>query len=352
MVASFVDSVRTVRRAMQAHGPRGDTTVPLTGNDDPDDDPQVANLCQRYPDKTADEVRAALRESEGHAGQAARLLRPRKPAPATEAPSTALMVASDDPWDSVAAAADSSRTGSDGLAREEGANEDDDDELDDEEYEDIDLFDMKKPKHVLSGLGTGAKSMLKGAAAGIFGLFAAPIEGALSGGAKGFVKGLGVGIGGAILMPCAGACVAAVQVTRGVIHTPAAVVNSSRGRDWDSENRKWMDHTPFILEEQAQRTLNEDADDAEDADGNAEDGSGGADGEGKKNHKKKCTKQVKETGYYDLLNVITRQQSACIQLEMSFVLGTFSDRSLSLPAPSDTVGGARCHLWRDQEIVL
>lgn len=301
---------------MQAHGPRGDdSTAPLTGDDDPgelddDDDPQVANLCQRYPDKTADEVREALRESDGHAGQAARLLRPQKAQPGpTEAPSTALTVASDDSWDS-AAAGDS---GGDGLTREQGDDgDDDDDEFDDEKYEDMDLFDMKKPKHVLSGLGSGAKSMLKGAAAGIFGLFAAPIEGALSGGTKGFVKGLGMGIGGAVLMPCAGACVAAVQVTRGVLHTPAAVVNSSRGRDWDSDTRKWIDHTPFILEEQAQLTLNEEDADAEDA---AEDGGadGGADGEGKKK-KKKCTRQVKDTGFYDLLNVIIWQQSALTRL--------------------------------------
>ena len=51
---------------MQMHGPRGDTA------EEDDDDPQVANLLQRYPEKTADEVRDALRQCDGHAGKAAR----------------------------------------------------------------------------------------------------------------------------------------------------------------------------------------------------------------------------------------------------------------------------------------
>jgi hypothetical protein len=289
---------------MQMHGPRGDTA------EEDDDDPQVANLLQRYPEKTADEVRDALRQCDGHAGKAARLLRgPRRhPPPQADDTSTALMV-SEDPWDSAAAdaggAGGASAAGSDDRRRSDEADsgEDDDGEGDEEDLDDLEddmefdeLFDTARPKHVLSGLGSGVKSVLKGAVAGVFGLFAAPIEGAMSGGTKGFMKGLGAGIAGAVAMPAAGACVAAWQVTRGVVNTPAAVVNASKGRDWDPETRQWVDHTPFILEEQAQKALaegEETGDGAEDEDA----------GDGGENGRRKCTKQVKETGYYDLLDV-------------------------------------------------
>ncbi len=282
------------------HGPRGD------GPDSAEDDnPQVANLLNRFPEKTVDEVRDALDQCDGNAGKAARLLRGprRQPQPRNE-DSTALMVA-EDPWDreAVGSAAAGGTREDEGRSTERLDEERPDGEAEaaaeeEEEEEDMDLdelFDTRRPKHVLSGLGSGVKSVLKGTVAGVFGLFAAPIEGAMSGGTKGFMKGLGAGIAGAVAMPTAGACVAAFQVTRGVINTPKAVVNASRGRDWDPETRTWVEHTPFLLDQHAQRALAEPEDTADAAgDEDAEDGESG---------RRKCTKKVKETGYYDLLGV-------------------------------------------------
>ena len=50
---------------------------------------------------------------------------------------------------------------------------------------DLDMFDTARPKHLLSGVWSGAKSIVKGAASGAFFLFALPIEGAREGGAMG-----------------------------------------------------------------------------------------------------------------------------------------------------------------------
>jgi curved DNA-binding protein CbpA len=283
------------------HGPRGDDGA---GTED-DDDPLVANLLDRFPEKTVDEVRDAVAQCNGNAGKAARLLRgPRRHQPRNDE-STALMVA-EDPWDSetVGSTAAGGTREDEGRSTErldeaqpDGDEEDEEDEgEDDDDDMDLDeLFDTRRPKHVLSGLGSGVKSVLKGTVAGVFGLFAAPIEGAMSGGTKGFMKGLGAGIAGAVAMPTAGACVAAFQVTRGVINTPKAVVNSSRGQDWDPETRRWVEHTPFLLEQHAQQALAEPEDTAG-ADGNEDTEDGG-------NGRRKCTKKVKETGYYDLLGV-------------------------------------------------
>ena len=278
---------------MRMHGPRGDGLAD-------DDDPIVANLLGRFPEKTVDEVREALRQSDGSAGRAARLLRGPRPQPTIAGASTALIVA-EDPWDSeaVGTTAPGGTRKDEGRSAErlvdEGRSDGDEEEEDMDDMELGELFDTRRPKHILSGLGSGAKSVLKGTIAGVFGLFAAPIEGAMSGGAKGFVKGLGVGIAGAVAMPTAGACVAALQVTRGAINTPKAVLNASRGRDWDLETRTWVEHTPFILEQHAQKALAEPEDTADAADD--EDAGQG------KNRRRKCTKNVKETGYYDLLGV-------------------------------------------------
>ena len=274
---------------MRMHGPRGDGLAE-------DDDPIVANLLGRFPEKTVDEVREALRQSDGSAGRAARLLRgPRpQPQPRSAGASTALIVA-EDPWDSEAVGRTAPGGSSTDRLVDEGRSDGDEEEEDMDDMELGELFDTRRPKHVLSGLGSGAKSALKGTIAGVFGLFAAPIDGAMSGGTKGFIKGLGAGIAGAVAMPTAGACVAALQVTRGLINTPNAVLNASRGRDWDLETRTWVEHTPFILEQHAQKALAEPEDTADAADDE--------DGEQGKNRRRKCTKNVKETGYYDLLGV-------------------------------------------------
>jgi hypothetical protein len=95
---------------------------------------------------------------------------------------------------------------------------------------DLDMFDTARPKHLLGGVWSGAKSIVKGAASGAFFLFALPIEGAREGGAMGAGKGLVAGIAGAVGLPAAGACVAALQIGRGALNTPRACIAEWRVR--------------------------------------------------------------------------------------------------------------------------
>eukprot|EP01066_Platyproteum_vivax_P004794 Platyproteum_vivax@DN16157_c0_g1_i1.p1 len=104
------------------------------------------------------------------------------------------------------------------------------------------LFSTRKPKHVLAGLASGGKSILKGVVAGGVALVATPIIGAREEGFTGFVKGLGVGIVGAVALPVASVGVAAYQVGRGIAETPEALQNSrNTSKKWDKEKREWID---------------------------------------------------------------------------------------------------------------
>jgi len=59
----------------------------------------------------------------------------------------------------------------------------------------------------------------------------------------GFGKGVCVGLLGLAILPLAGACVFVVQVTRGAVNTPEAVVEKYvKRRHWDDTRRIWVKH--------------------------------------------------------------------------------------------------------------
>ena len=249
------------------------------------------NLQRRFPDKERSEIARVLEQCDGHAGQAARLLK----GPSMPVPSSEIVLVDGE------AAAAPNRVGEGGGVgiggasageRPEWAQDMTEEEWADAEgMDEFDMFDMKRPKNLLHGTVSAAKSLIKGVAAGAFGLLAMPIEGAMSGGAKGFAKGLGAGIAGAVGLPAAGACVAALQIGRGVLNTPQACIANYRGHDWDIEQRKWVVHTPYILQDDASAVLSGADEDSADTEG--------LDGE----RRRRCTKKVKETDFYDLLGV-------------------------------------------------
>ena len=49
-----------------------------------------------------------------------------------------------------------------------------------------------------------------------------------------------LGLVGAVTLPVSGAFVCCVQVVRGCVNTPSAVVNYSKGKVWDQEQRRWV----------------------------------------------------------------------------------------------------------------
>ena len=141
--------------------------------------------------------------------------------------------------------------------------------LEDDEFGDKadDLFSLRKPRDIRAGLASGLKSVSKGVLTGCLAFCCAPVYGAVTesnalqqelevedakkkgtkprqcapgGSCLGFAKGLALGVVGAVVLPVAGACVCCIQVTRGAVNTPKAVVSKAKGLVWDEEKRRWI----------------------------------------------------------------------------------------------------------------
>ncbi|GLC44692.1 hypothetical protein PLESTB_000973900 [Pleodorina starrii] len=109
-----------------------------------------------------------------------------------------------------------------------------------------DVFSLRKPRDAKAGVASGLKSIAKGVLGGAAGLVAAPIVGAQREGVAGFAKGLAQGVVGAVVLPVTGVGVGTVQIVRGVINTPEAVVQSSYGKLWDESRREWVDKDMIV----------------------------------------------------------------------------------------------------------
>ena len=110
---------------------------------------------------------------------------------------------------------------------------------------------FSRPRNLGDGVASGLKVAAAGVLGGVASLVAMPVmetvQGARESGAKGAAKGLAVGLGkgvatcavGVVAGPVAGV----VQIGRGAAHTPEAIAASSKGKQWDSEKRKWIDYS-------------------------------------------------------------------------------------------------------------
>ena len=74
----------------------------------------------------------------------------------------------------------------------------------------------RRPGSMLSGLGSGGRSMARGVIDGLAGVVQKPVEGVKRGGAVGLVKGIGAGVVGLVAKPVVGLSDAATDVLRGV----------------------------------------------------------------------------------------------------------------------------------------
>ena len=141
--------------------------------------------------------------------------------------------------------------------------------------------------------------------------------GAKEEGTRGFIKGLGLGVFGCIAATSTGAIVGSVQITRGLLNTPAALVSMSRGKIWRSADREWVENTYSIeedktkLEEEKKKLFPE-----EESGGSSEEGGESGDGtkkkedtpEGQRSKTEKSSAsrgkaKAKSTELYDLLDV-------------------------------------------------
>ena len=103
-----------------------------------------------------------------------------------------------------------------------------------------DVFSLRRPQNVMSGLSSGLQSTGKGVLAGTAALFAAPYVGAKAEGAAGFAKGLAAGVASAVVLPVVGATVGVTQIVRGAMNTPEAIHEANAGKRWDSNTREWV----------------------------------------------------------------------------------------------------------------
>eukprot|EP00929_Paragymnodinium_shiwhaense_P108875 TRINITY_DN75225_c0_g1_i1.p1 TRINITY_DN75225_c0_g1~~TRINITY_DN75225_c0_g1_i1.p1 ORF type:complete len:958 (-),score=220.14 TRINITY_DN75225_c0_g1_i1:219-3092(-) len=170
----------------------------------------------------------------------------------------------------------------------------------DEEDEDAtqavtDMLDATRPRDAISGVWSGVKVAGAGAIAGAAALVTAPAVGAYQDGVGGFFSGLAKGAVGAVGLTVGGAVAGVTQVTRGIINTPEAVMQSNAGKVWDAETGKWVDDTVHLRSE-VEIVMGEDS---EDSDCEA----GGSSG----------NRTVADTEYYDKLKVSPNASAAEIK---------------------------------------
>jgi curved DNA-binding protein CbpA len=103
-----------------------------------------------------------------------------------------------------------------------------------------DVFSLRRPQNVFSGLSSGLQSATKGVFAGTAALVAAPYVGARTEGASGFAKGLAAGIASAVVLPVVGVTVGVTQIVRGAMNTPEAIYEANAGKRWNANTREWV----------------------------------------------------------------------------------------------------------------
>jgi curved DNA-binding protein CbpA len=96
-----------------------------------------------------------------------------------------------------------------------------------------------RPRDAAEGLSSGAAAAAGGIAAGLVGLFAAPIVGAKQDGVKGFCKGVAAGVAGVVVLPVAGVVGGAVQAGRGLANQAEASREKRAGKVWDRDRKEW-----------------------------------------------------------------------------------------------------------------
>jgi len=116
------------------------------------------------------------------------------------------------------------------------------------------LFQMPKQRNAATGALSGISAFAKGVVVGAVGLVAAPVAGAREGGVRGALQGAGIGVAGAVILPVAGAVIGLTQLARGVLATPDAIAQRSKGKIWDEELGEWI---VYDLQDEARALLSE-----------------------------------------------------------------------------------------------
>ena len=184
------------------------------------------------------------------------------------------------------------------------------------------MFSMRKPRDWKAGLSSGTKNALKGVSAGVVAAIAAPIvstHDAVSKGSQdpasmaangimGLGKGLVMGVMAAVSLPVAGIATGVIQVGRGIMNTPDAVLQANDGKTWDAKNRIWY---LYDLQAEADKVLKETEEEYAarmEAERKGDGTPAGKAASARKEEKPveaRPERNVKDRTYYDLLGVST-----------------------------------------------
>ncbi|KAH9261724.1 hypothetical protein BASA81_000380 [Batrachochytrium salamandrivorans] len=132
----------------------------------------------------------------------------------------------------------------------------------------MDLFSTRRPKDFKAGVSSGVKNIVKGVFSGVAALVASPVVSTIAAvnggeqdlgskalnGLKGFGQGLFLGVMAGVALPVAGVTTGLLQIGRGAVNTPDALVQQGDGKEWDSKRRVWY---LYDLEAEADRILKE-----------------------------------------------------------------------------------------------
>ena len=148
------------------------------------------------------------------------------------------------------------------------------------ESEEPSLLDQSRPKHVLSGIGSGLGAAVGGVLAGTAALVFQPVQEIRENGASGIVTGIGKGLGSFALFAVGGIVAGAAQVVRGVVNTPEAISKGmQKNMKWDKVRGVWYNES-VNLNELINKYRHEKEEEAQDV-----------------------RTQAKDTAFYDLLGV-------------------------------------------------
>lgn len=158
--------------------------------------------------------------------------------------------------------------------------------------ESFNLFLTKKPQNIFSGLNMGFSNLLRGTCLSVGTLICVPAIAAYKEGPVGFLKGVGISIIGSFFLIAGGITLSASQIIRGIYNTPECINESYiNNKTWNNEDGTWiyydLNKELELLNISDEDFINDlEIDQSIDPENNSQ-----------------TTRMVKDTYYYDILNV-------------------------------------------------
>ena len=110
--------------------------------------------------------------------------------------------------------------------------------------EELEIYDTKRPKHIVDGVAKGTGNILKGAVGGVALMLGAPVKGAYDGakegGTVGALKGFGLGLGAGLV---GGAAMAVGGVLTGTMQVSLSAEGGVHSLAWNLDRKRHHLHT-------------------------------------------------------------------------------------------------------------